>query len=307
MRRQMPVKFRRVYSLKYSLTTFKKVIPVITYEDLKPDIQRIAIWISTTNGDTSPILYSLFQSFISGTSSGDPKLMLTTEEQAEQVWLFRSLLMPVMNQHIPGLDKGKAMYFTFTTSKCSKTPGGSQFKNLLSSGDPYYNYTSPIETILCEDNYQSMYSQLLCGLCQNDTRITDPLVRQGIIRAIVLDPNPVLADFIEMQCSMDNSSSWKGIMPRLWPNTKCTETIVSGSMSKYIPALDYYSNGRPIVSARYASTEGHFGLNLNPLCKPNKISYTLIPTMAYFEFLPLENNDISVKQPTLHTFSKFKS
>ncbi|OVA03053.1 GH3 auxin-responsive promoter [Macleaya cordata] len=30
--------------------TFKKVIPVITYEDLKPDINRIA------NGDTSPIL-----------------------------------------------------------------------------------------------------------------------------------------------------------------------------------------------------------------------------------------------------------
>ncbi|XP_026441220.1 indole-3-acetic acid-amido synthetase GH3.6-like isoform X2 [Papaver somniferum] len=277
-------------------TTFKKVIPVITYEDLKPDIQRIA------NGDTSPILCSqpISEFYVSsGTSSGNPKLMLTTEEQAEQVWFFRSLVMPVMNQHIPGLDKGKAMYFTFTTSKCSKTPGGwiarpalaslfksSQFKNLLSSGDPYYNYTSPIETILCEDNYQSMYSQLLCGLCQNDTvvrvgtvfcysfilvirfleehwtllcndirtgtidkRITDPLVRQGIIRAIALNPNPVLADFIEMQCSMDNSSSWKGIIPRLWPNTKCIETIVSGSMSKYIPALDYYSNGLPIVSA----------------------------------------------------------
>ncbi|KAI3971643.1 hypothetical protein MKW92_049940 [Papaver armeniacum] len=321
-------------------TTFKKVIPVITYEDLKPDIQRIA------NGDTSPILCSqpISEFYVSsGTSSGDPKLMLTTEEQAEQVWFFRSLVMPVMNQHIPGLDKGKAMYFTFTTSKYYKTPGGwiarpalislfksSHFKNLLSSGDPYYNYTSPIETILCEDNYQSMYSQLLCGLCQNDTvvrvgtvfcysfilvirfleehwtllcndirtgtidkRITDPLVRQGIIRSIVLNPNPVLADFIEMQCSMDNSS-WKGIIPRLWPNTKCIETIVTGSMSKYIPALDYYSNGLPIVSARYASTEGHFGLNLNPLCKPNEISYTLIPTMAYFEFLPLENNDISV-------------
>ena len=32
--------------------TFKKVIPIVTYEDLKPDIDRIA------NGDTSPILCS---------------------------------------------------------------------------------------------------------------------------------------------------------------------------------------------------------------------------------------------------------
>lgn len=32
--------------------TFKKVMPVVTYEDLKPDIDRIV------NGDTSPILCS---------------------------------------------------------------------------------------------------------------------------------------------------------------------------------------------------------------------------------------------------------
>jgi len=32
--------------------TFKKLVPVVTYEDLKPDIDRIA------NGDTSPILCS---------------------------------------------------------------------------------------------------------------------------------------------------------------------------------------------------------------------------------------------------------
>jgi len=32
--------------------TFKKLVPVVNYEDLKPDIDRIA------NGDTSPILCS---------------------------------------------------------------------------------------------------------------------------------------------------------------------------------------------------------------------------------------------------------
>ena len=37
----------------------------------------------------------------------------------------------------------------------------------------------------------------------------------------------------------------------------------------------------------YASSECYFGLNLNPMCKPGDVAYTLIPTMCYFEFLPL--------------------
>ncbi|MCI07707.1 indole-3-acetic acid-amido synthetase GH3.6-like, partial [Trifolium medium] len=41
----------------------------------------------------------------------------------------------------------------------------------------------------------------------------------------------------------------------------------------------------------YASSECYFGLNLNPLCDPSEVSYTLIPTMAYFEFLPLNKID----------------
>ncbi|MED6147822.1 hypothetical protein PIB30_047349 [Stylosanthes scabra] len=58
-------------------------------------------------------------------------------------------------------------------------------------------------------------------------------------------------------------------------------------MAQYIPVLDYYSNGLPLVCTMYASSECYFGINLNPLCEPGEVSYTLIPTMAYFEFLPL--------------------
>ncbi|KAL0308043.1 UNVERIFIED_CONTAM: Indole-3-acetic acid-amido synthetase GH3.6 [Sesamum calycinum] len=67
-----------------------------------------------------------------------------------------------------------------------------------------------------------------------------------------------------------------------------------GTMSQYIPTLDYYSNGLPLVCTMYASSECYFGVNLNPLCKPSDVAYTLIPTMAYFEFLPVyRNNGIS--------------
>lgn len=274
----------------------------------------------------------------SGTSEGERKLMPTIEEELERRSLLYSLLMPVMSQFVPGLEKGKGMYFLFVKSE-AKTPGGLVARPVLTSyyksshfrnrghDDPYTNYTSPNDTIFCQDSYQSMYSQLLCGLCQNmevlrvgavfasgfiraikfleknwlslandirsgtlNSKVNDMSVRDSVMK--ILKPDPELADFIEAQCGKD---SWKGIITRLWPNTKYIDVIVTGTMSQYIPTLDYYSNGLPLVCTMYASSECYFGLNLYPLCKPSQVSYTLIPTMAYFEFLPMkrENGHIS--------------
>jgi auxin responsive GH3 family protein len=176
-----------------------------------------------------------------------------------------------------------------------------------------------------------MYSQLLCGLCQNkevlrvgavfasgfirairflekhwtllcnDIRtgtvnplITDITVRDSVMN--ILKPDPKLADFIETECS---KSSWQGIITRLWPNTKYVDVIVTGTMSQYIPILDHYSNGLPLVCTMYASSECYFGVNLNPLCQPSQVSYTLIPTMCYFEFLPV--NRTNGVTDSLHT------
>ncbi|XP_076905512.1 indole-3-acetic acid-amido synthetase GH3.6-like [Bidens hawaiensis] len=306
--------------------TFKKLIPVVTYEDLHDDITRIA------NGDKSAILSSSpISEFLtsSGTSGRERKLMPAIEDELKRSLLY-SLLMPVMNQFVPGLDKGKGMYFLFIKSE-AKTPGGLVARPVLTSYyksshfqerpyDPYTNYTSPNETILCPDSYQSMYSQMLCGLCLNqevlrvgavfasgfirairflennwglltrdirtgnlNSGITDPLVRESVMK--ILKPDQSLADFIEHECSR---KSWQGIITRLWPNTKYVDVIVTGSMAQYIPTLDYYSNELPLVCTMYASSECYFGVNLNPLCNPSEVAYTIIPTMAYFEFLPVQ-------------------
>ncbi|KAG2310584.1 hypothetical protein Bca4012_025089 [Brassica carinata] len=310
--------------------TFKHVMPVVTYEDIQPEINRIA------NGDKSQILCSSpISEFLtsSGTSGGERKLMPTIEEELDRRSLLYSLLMPVMNQSVPGLDKGKGMYFLFIKSE-SKTPGGLPARPVLTSYyksshfknrpfDPYTNYTSPNQTILCPDSYQSMYSQMLCGLCQHkevlrvgavfasgfiraikflekhwpeltrdirtgtlSSEITDLSVREAV--GEILKPDPKLADFVESECK---KTSWQGIITRLWPNTKYVDVIVTGTMSQYIPTLDYYSNGLPLVCTMYASSECYFGVNLKPLCKPSEVSYTLIPTMAYFEFLPVHRNN----------------
>ncbi|KDP28131.1 hypothetical protein JCGZ_13902 [Jatropha curcas] len=59
-------------------------------------------------------------------------------------------------------------------------------------------------------------------------------------------------------------------------------------MAQYIPALEYYSEGKlPLVCTMYASSESYFGVNLKPLSDPADVVFTLMPNMCYFEFIPL--------------------
>ncbi|XP_073122626.1 probable indole-3-acetic acid-amido synthetase GH3.1 [Henckelia pumila] len=305
--------------------TFKSKVPMVTYENLQPLIQRIA------NGDCSPILSAHpVSEFLtsSGTSAGERKLMPTIKEELDRRQLLYTLLMPVMNLYVKGLNEGKGLYFLFIKSE-TKTPGGLLARPVLTSYyksehfknrpyDPYNVYTSPNEAILCTDSFQSMYTQMLCGLYEREQVLrVGAVFASGLLRAIrflqlnwqqlakdirtgslspkIIDqgirecmsrisrPDSCLADFIEGECGKEN---WKGIITRIWPNTKYLDVIVTGAMAQYIPTLDYYSGGLPKACTMYASSECYFGLNLNPMTNPSQVSYTIMPNMAYFEFLP---------------------
>ncbi|KAG4152750.1 hypothetical protein ERO13_D04G141150v2 [Gossypium hirsutum] len=165
-------------------------------------------------------------------------------------------------------------------------------------------HTSRIATILCSDSKQSMYCQMLCALLQRTRFFEDywkelcSNIRRGQLSAWISDtgcinslsmilnkPNPELADLIEDIC---NAKSWEGIIKKLWPGTKCIDAIGTGSMAQYIPMLEFYCGGLPLY---YASSEGLLGINLKPLSKPCDTCYTLVPNMAYFEFLPVHENN----------------
>ncbi|KAK1363758.1 putative indole-3-acetic acid-amido synthetase GH3.1 [Heracleum sosnowskyi] len=316
--------------------TYKSKVPVVNYEDLQPYIQRIA------NGDRSPILSSHpISEFLtsSGTSAGERKLMPTIAEEWDRRQKLYSLLMPVMNLYVPNLNKGKGLYFLFIKAE-TQTPSGLVARPVLTSYykssqfrtrpyDPHNVYTSPDETILCANSFQSMYSQMLCGLIMRlevlrmgavfasglvravkflqlnwrqlahdiatgtlNSEISDPSVRECI--AEILKPDPELAQFITDQCSGEN---WEGIIVRIWPNTKYLDVIVTGAMAQYIPTLDYYSNELPKYCTMYASSECYFGLNLKPVCMPSEVSYTIMPNMGYFEFLPHDDQSVSRDSP----------
>ncbi|PUZ54633.1 hypothetical protein GQ55_5G147500 [Panicum hallii var. hallii] len=304
---------------------FKARVPVVTYEDLRPEIERIA------NGDRSSIISSHpITEFLtsSGTSAGERKLMPTIEDELNRRQMLYSLLMPVMNLYVPGLDKGKGLYFLFIKSE-TKTPGGLPARPVLTSYyksdhfkhrpyDPYNVYTSPTAAILCTDSFQSMYAQMLCGLlARTEVLRVGAVFASGLLRAIrflqlhwkelahdirtgtlsarVTEPSirAAVGEVLAPDGGLADfvevecaKDSWEGVITRVWPNTKYLDVIVTGAMAQYIPTLRYYSGGLPMACTMYASSECYFGLNLRPMCDPSEVSYTIMPNMGYFELLP---------------------
>ncbi|KAL0435864.1 UNVERIFIED_CONTAM: putative indole-3-acetic acid-amido synthetase GH3.9 [Sesamum radiatum] len=257
-----------------SVSQFKNHVPVITYKDIRPYISELLMGKTPISLLPTPSLRSYAGH--SGTSAGEPKLIPSIAEDLDRRTFLYNLIMPIMNQHVPGLDEGKAMYLYFVKAEMS-TPCGPA-RTVLTSyyksahfkhrpHDPFNDFISPDAAILCYDSDQSMSAML----------------------DLIGPPDPDLAEEIEDICSQ--TTSWKGIICRLWPNAKYIEAVVTGSMSQYVPALKYYSDEKlPLVCPMYASSECYFGVNVNPLCEPSEVSFTLLPNMGYFEFIPLGEN-----------------
>ncbi|XP_015951350.1 putative indole-3-acetic acid-amido synthetase GH3.9 [Arachis duranensis] len=314
-----------------SITEFKRCVPVTIYEAIFPYIERIA------NGDESslitghPVTEMLCSS---GTSGGEPKITPSIAEDLDRRTFLYNLIMPIINQYVPNLDEGKAMFLYFVKAEMS-TPCGLPARTVLTSyykskhfkcrsHDRWNDLTSPDQTILCTDTAQSMYCQILSGLIQRqqvlrlgavfasaflraisflecnwkiltedirtghlNNSITDPNCR-SCMTTLLSSPNPTLADELVKVCS---EKCWKGILCKIWPRAKYIEAVVTGSMAQYVPALDYYSDGKlPLVCTMYASSECYFGVNLRPFCDPKDVAFTILPNMGYFEFIPLGHN-----------------
>ncbi|CAH2036163.1 unnamed protein product [Thlaspi arvense] len=311
---------------------FKKKLPIVTYEDVKPYIDRVV------NGEPTNIISAIpITNFFlsSGTSGGANKMIPSNNKYLEGYAFINDIIMHVINKHAKAVEKGKGMLF-FLTYLESKAPCGlpiaaatswylksDYFKNRSSNW--YYTYSSPDEVMLGSDTKQNLYCHLLCGLVQRDEVVRiGSIFASGLVRAIkVLEdswkelcsniqsgslsewitdsgcrnsvfmvlggqPRPELSDKIETICSQ---KSWKGILTILWPQVKYIDAILTGSMAKYVPTLKYYCSDLPLVSTLYASSETIFGLNIDPLCKPEDISYTLMPNLSYFEFIPMEGDN----------------
>ncbi|MQL87508.1 hypothetical protein Taro_020055 [Colocasia esculenta] len=276
---------------------FKEKVPIVDYEQVKPYIERLA------NGEPSSIISSqpiseLLTRYVQGLDQGKGMYLLFIKPEISTP--SGLVARPVLTSYYKS----------------------SHFRNR--PFNKFNVYTSPDETILCPDSKQSMYCQLLCGLVQRgevlrvgavfasaflravkfledhwrelcaniragslSDWITDAGCRAAVLAGALKQSDTELASAIAAECGR---SSWEGIIKKLWPRTKYVDVIVTGSMAQYIPTLEFYSGGLPLVSTMYASSECFFGINLRPLSLPSDVSYTLLPNMAYFEFLPVEKD-----------------
>ncbi|KAL2649388.1 hypothetical protein R1flu_017516 [Riccia fluitans] len=190
--------------------------------------------------------------------------------------------------------------------------------------DPSFNLTSPHELMEASSYEESVYCHLLCGLLQREDvlriatlfstalvacirnleewwpeicqdiatgTLSETKVQTDFVRAAVqpyLRADPEIAEIVREECSR---KSWAGIIRRLWPNCRALDTVCTGSMAAYTPTLRHYGDNLPVIcSFLYASTEGFLGVNVNPMTPPEDIAFTLIPTVAYFEFSPIESS-----------------
>ncbi|PQM39111.1 jasmonic acid-amido synthetase JAR1 [Prunus yedoensis var. nudiflora] len=61
-------------------------------------------------------------------------------------------------------------------------------------------------------------------------------------------------------------------------------------MQPYLKKLRRFAGDVPLVSAEYGSTESWIGVNVDPCLPPEDVTFTVVPTFSYFEFIPLHRH-----------------
>ncbi|XP_022158615.1 jasmonic acid-amido synthetase JAR1-like isoform X2 [Momordica charantia] len=272
--------------------SFKACVPIVTHEDLEPYIQRIADSHHASILTAKPITTISLRDFPIGKG--------------------RSLMFIYGSKQFK--TNGGLTAATATSNLYRDPKFKSTMKSIMSMS------CSPDEVIYGSDFHQSLYCHLLCGLIFRDeiqlifstfahsivhafrtfehiweelccdirngiltSRITSPSIRAGMSN--LLKPNPELADLVYEKCV--GLSTWYGLIPQLFPNAKYIYGIMTGSMEPYVKKLRHYAGDLPLMSADYGSSEGWIGANINPKLSPEFATFTVLPNIGYFEFIPL--------------------
>lgn len=134
-----------------------------------------------------------------------------------------------------------------------------------------------------EEHWKEICNDITEGTLSS--RIDLPKIRKAVLE--IISPNPCLASKVQGCCEELQNLNWSGLIPKLWPNAKYVYSIMTGSMQPYFKKLRHYAGDLPLVSADYGSTESWIGVNVDPSLPAENVTFAVIPTFSYFEFLPL--------------------
>lgn len=140
-------------------------------------------------------------------------------------------------------------------------------------------------------SFQELWKEICFDIREGtlSSRITIPDVRKSVLD--IVSPNPDLASRVELKCEELEEKDWVGLIPELWPNAKYVYSIMTGTMQPYVSKLWHYAGDLPLISADYGSTESWIGVNIDPFLPPERVTFAVIPTFSYFEFIPLHRQN----------------
>ncbi|EFJ09990.1 hypothetical protein SELMODRAFT_427552 [Selaginella moellendorffii] len=142
--------------------------------------------------------------------------------------------------------------------------------------------------ILCED---------ISARRVSESKVTDEKLRVPVLKLMERelrgkDSSQVAREISEIFIA-GTESRWSGLLPLLWPRAKYVHTVVTGAMEPYIPVLKKYAGDKlAIVGFDYSASEGYLGINMRPATPPEEVVFTLIPYTMFFEFIPVDPEEV---------------
>lgn len=309
------------FSSIISAADYQKKVPLTSYEDYRPYIERMA------NGETN-ILTSLpviYFGLSSGTT-GKSKLIPVTAESRKVVNSHMMLLTQgILLKAVPGTRNCGRGLFLMNSVRTGSTAGGIPTGAATSGGMNSmqfivpYMWTSPPEILQLADQRTALYLHLLFSLQEINLAYINapfpspilqlfrlleeewpnlvqdlgegkinkhlelaPEIRLQLARR--MRPDAVRAD----QLASEAKRGMENIAHRLWPKILYICCVAGGSFSIYMDRLRRYTGGIPYYSAVYGSTEAMLGI----CTRTNDITYVVTPRTAYHEFIPAEESEM---------------
>ncbi|KAH7862257.1 hypothetical protein Vadar_002157 [Vaccinium darrowii] len=304
--------YLRSYPAPVDAATFRHAVPLSCYDDYP-------LFCSSGTSSMKPKLIPYFDSVLSKTISS-----LANQGSAAILQRFFPP-RPLVDKYLWFMYAGNVT----DTKDGFKAVAASAFPFHSSKSNPSHFLTmsvSPKEVILGSYVEQQMYCHLLCGL--RHSNLVDGIrapYATGLVRAICLleskwqqlcqdleygcpslgisdesmrnsvsevlcEPQPGLAKRFRYICKAEN---WGGILSKLWPNAHYIRCVTTGSMEQCYFQIKYYAGEIPVLGGDYFASECCVAINLDISQTPELTRYIILPTAAYFEFLPFDNDKMS--------------
>ncbi|WP_066633530.1 GH3 auxin-responsive promoter family protein [Desulfolucanica intricata] len=311
------------YGRKYQFSSiispadYKEKVPLTTYEDYRPYIERMA------NGEKNiltslPVIYFGLSSGTTGKSKLIPVTALSRKIINSHMML---LTQGMLLQAVPGAQNGGRGLLLMNSVRAGMTAGGIPTGAATSGGMnsmkfilPYL-WTSPPEILQLTDQRTALYLHLLFALQEKDLAYINAPYPSPILQLFHLleeeweslvgdlaggsiskhlNLEPEVRSNLEKRLRADAGRAeqlegevrkgFTGIACRLWPKMLYLCCVAGGSFSIYMDKLRRYTGQIPVYSAVYGATEAMLGI----CTRTNDVTYAVTPRTAYHEFIPVE-------------------